>query len=115
MKKVNINELEIWNKEDMVEYWGDWGYEKGEYVLKFEMGCRGEEELIGKVDIVDGCIMVRDENDIKDWIRESEGGDVDEDMFEFVGSDIEDWWEGCNVYGEMVFEELSYVYVRVKV
>ena len=42
-------------------------------------------------------------------------GDVDEDMFEFVNSDIEDWWEGCNVYGEMIFEEYSICYVRVNI
>lgn len=115
MKKVKVEDMKVWNKEDMIEYWGDWGYEKGEYILKFELGCRGEEELIGKVDVVDGMFEVRDEDDIRIWIKENEEFWMDFEYDEFVSSDFEEWWEGKNVYGECVFEELGFIYVRVKI
>ena len=112
MKKVNVNELLVWNLEDMVEYFGDWDYRKGEYVLKFELGSRNENELLGEVEVKDGMFEVKDVEDICNWLKEEDG---EEEDYEFVSSEIEDWWEGRNVYGENYLEEFSIVYVRVEV
>lgn len=112
MKKVNVNELLVWNLEDMVEYFGDWDYRKGEYVLKFELGSRNENELLGEVEVKDGMFEVKDVEDICNWLKEEDGEEGD---YEFVSSEIEDWWEGRNVYGENYLEEFSIVYVRVEV
>lgn len=112
MKKVNVNELLVWNLEDMVEYFGDWDYRKGEYVLKFELGSRNENELLGEVEVKDGMFEVKDVEDICNWLKEEDG---EEEDYEFVSSEIEDWWEGRNVYGENYLEEFSIVYVRVGV
>ncbi len=115
MKKVNVNDLKVWKYEDMVEYWNMDDLEKGEYVLKFQLGCRGEEELIGKVDVVDGMFEVKDEDDIRCWLKGEIERWWDYEYDEFVSSDFEEWWEGKNVYGENYEEEFGYIYVRVKV
>ena len=115
MKKLKVEDLKVWNKEEMIKYWGDWDYRSGEYVLKFELGCRGEEELIGECEIVDGEIEVRDEDDIRVWLKENIEDWMDFEYDEFVCSDIEEWWDGKNVYGEVVLEELGYIYVRVSI
>ena len=116
MKKVKVEDMKIWNKDEMIEFWGDWDYRSGDYILKFECGSRGEDELLGEVEIVNGEFEVRDEDDIRDWIK----GNIEEwwnedNWDEFVCSDIEEWWEGKNVYGECVFEELNFMYVRVSI
>lgn len=115
MKKIKVDDLKVWNYKDMVEYWDVGEMKKGEYVLKFEIGSRGEDVCLGEVEVVDGMFEVRDEDDIRCWLK----GEIEEwwneEYDEFVCSDFEEWFDDKNVYGECVFEELSYVYVRVKV
>ena len=60
------------------------------------------------------------EDDIRDYLK----GEIEEwwnedNWDEFVSSSIEEWFaidgKNMNVYGETIFEELGYVYVRVEV
>lgn len=119
--KMDVADLAVWNFTDFCEYW-DTGADKddfikGESILKFELGSRGEAELVEVVEVVDNKFEVRDTQDIMDWIT-AQGGDEDE--MEFAAAGIEEWFNGAEgelltVYGETVFEELGFVYVRLYV
>jgi len=111
---VNVEKLVVWKFEDFCEYF-DVSDDREDYVggvriIKIELGCRGVEELVEDVDVVDGMFEVKSVKEI------FEIDDYDE---EFVSSEIEDWFEvdgvNMNVYGESYEEEFGYVYVRVEV
>ena len=99
--KMEVEKLAVWNWEDFCEYWDfdiseKCDFNEGVRILKFELGSRGEQELVEDVDV------------------------VDESAFEFANGEIEEWFEDSkgnmlSVYGETIFEELGYVYVRVEV
>ena len=120
--KMDVANLAVWGWEDFCEYWGydldqKDDFNSGIRVLKFEIGCRGEEEFIGDMEVVDNCFECRDTAEIQNWITEQEGDDAD---FEFASGMVENWFKGANgemlnVYGENYFEEFGYVYVRVEV
>ena len=111
---VNVEKLVVWKFEDFCEYFDvsddREGYVGGVRIIKIELGCRGVEELVEDVDVVDGMFEVKSVKEI------FEIDDYDE---EFVSSEIEDWFEvdgvNMNVYGESYEEEFGYVYVRVEV
>ena len=122
--KMEVAKLSIWNWEDFCEYWDfdisdKEDFNEGVRILKFELGSRGEQELIEDVKVIDGFFECRDTAEIKNFIFK-EYAEEDESAFEFANGEIEEWFEDSagnmlSVYGETIFEELGYVYVRVEV
>ena len=122
--KVKVENLVVWKFADFCEYFDvsddKEDYNEGVRVLKIECGSRGEEEIIEDVEIVNGEFEVRSEDDIRDYLKgEIEEWWNEENWDEFVSSGIEEWYAidgvNMNVYGENVFEELGFLYVRVEV
>ena len=121
---MEVAKLSIWNWEDFCEYWDfdisdKEDFNEGVRILKFELGSRGEQELIEDVKVIDGFFECRDTAEIKNFIFK-EYAEEDESAFEFANGEIEEWFEDSkgnmlSVYGETIFEELGYVYVRVEV
>lgn len=123
---VNVEMLDVWKFEDFV---GSFDvsddredYNKGERILKIEMGGRGEEYVIEDVDVVDGMFKVSSYDDICNWLKgEDEYWWGISSFDEFVMSDFEEMvnlvddkkWMKC--YSEGWLEELGYVYVRVEI
>ena len=112
---VNVEKLVVWKFEDFCEYF-DVSDDREDYIggvriIKIELGCRGEENIVGDIDVVDGMFEVKSVKEIL------EINDCDDD--EFVSSEVEDWFKiddvDMNVYGESYGEEFGYVYVRVEV
>lgn len=122
---VNVEKLDVWKFEDFV---GSFDvsddredYKSGIRILKIELGCRGEEDVIEDVDVVNGEFKVSSFDDICDWLKgEIEEWWNDSSWDEFVMSDFEEMvncesggFKKC--YSEVWLEELGYVYVRVEV
>ena len=124
MKKVNVNDLDIWNVEELkYEFYSDIEIDSDDIVLEIQIGCRGEIDDIKKVNVVDGMFEVNDVDDISEIVLK----DIDEDefddeeeleeskeyMLDFVCSVIDEL-NDKKVYLEGWFEESSSYYVRLK-
>ena len=126
MKKVNVNELDIFNVEDLkkefyLDIENDIDFEN-DIVLEICVGCRGEIDEIKKVNVVDGIFEVNEEKDISEIVLK----DFDEDEYEedeieegkeyFLEYVCSEMFELNNkkVYLEGWFEESSSYYVRLK-
>ena len=129
MKKINVNEMRVWSKKELREYWGD--YLKNDIidnddnielenggVYSYWLGCRGEDYDWKRVDVVDGFFNVRDENDVKKYVRnkfenDKEFEDYCESNGEFIFSNFENWFGKNCVFVEGFEEEECKVYFRV--
>ena len=79
MKKVNVNDLDIWNVEELkYEFYSDIEIDSDDIVLEIQIGCRGEIDDIKKVNVVDGMFEVNDVDDISEIVLK----DIDEDEFD---------------------------------
>ena len=117
---VNVEKLDVWKFEDFV---GSFDvsddredYKSGIRILKIELGCRGEEDVIEDVDVVNGEFKVSSFDDICCWLKgEIEEWWNDSSWDEFVMSDFEEMvncesggFKKC--YSEVWLEELGYIY-----
>ena len=106
MKKVNVNELDIFNVVDLKkEFYLDIENDisSDDIVLEICVGCRGEIDEIKKVNVVDGIFEVNEEKDISEIVLK----DFDEDEYE--EDEIE---EGKEYFLEYVCSEMCVVIIR---
>ena len=128
MKKIKVENMDVWNIEDLMEEFlieKDDILESGIYEIR--NGCRGIIDEIVKCDVVDGEFEVNDDDDIKNdiWSGVSEDDWLNDDCSEKEYKDmiVEFVWSGMeggncvfkNLYLEMWFEESNSCYVRVNV
>ena len=128
MKKIKVENLDVWNIEDLGEEFfveKDDILESGVYEIR--NGCRGIIDEIVKCEIVDGMFEVKDEDDIRnnilenvleeEWIfNDMSEEEYKKELCEFVWSGMERG--NCifkSLYLECWFEESNSCYVRVEV
>lgn len=117
MLNVEVNKLDIWNVEELLNefYIEKTDVVETDVVLEINVGCRGEVEEIKTVEVVDGFFEVKTENEIREILLK----DFDEEEFdidlicEFVSSELFDL-KNKKVWLESYFEESSSFFVRLK-
>lgn len=125
MLNVKVNDLDIWNVEELMK---EFYIEKNDViesdiVLEICVGCRGEIDEIKNVEVVDGMFKVNEESEIREIVlKDFDELDLDEDenveecrenFVEFVCSELFDL-NNKKVWLEGWFEESSSYYVRLK-
>ncbi len=120
MIKINVNQLEVKTLDQFNEIYNGVELIKESGVYKIEVGCRGENELVGKVELDgEGNFEILSDQEEKKRLLEAAKLEVDDleelaDYYnyldEFVGGY---WFDG--IYGMSLAEEFSHDYVRVEV
>ena len=125
MKKVNVNELDIFSIEELKkEFYVDIENDisENDIVLEICVGCRGEIDEIKKVNVVDGIFEVNDVDDISEIVmKDFDGNEYEEDEIEegkeyFLGYVCSEMYvvDNKKVYLEGWYEESVSYYVRFK-
>jgi len=126
MKKVNVNELDVFDIEELKkEFYVDIedDISKDDIVFEIMIGCRGEVEEIKRVNVVDGIFEVNEEKDISEIVlKDFDEDDYDDEeeleegkeyFLEYVCSEFSKL-NNKKVYLEGWFEESSSYYIRFK-